>query len=112
MLQLFTEDLKVYVRTLENDSAGGDSVSYELSDTRWRVRVSPLYQEYVETAPSREYPNKIRIVGEIRNGLREGDRVGFNGKYWEITKIVEVKGIGSIPDYLRAEASCVGNVED
>ena len=112
MLQLFTKDLKVFTRILTPDSAGGDSIEYLEALTKWRVRVTPIGADYVENAPSREYPEKIKLVGEIRNGLSEGDLVEFGNKHWEITSLVEVRGIGSIPDYFRAEATCISEVEE
>ena len=104
MLSLFTHELKVFNRTLTPDGAGGDSISYVESSKLWRVRISTLNGEFVEDAPGREYPSQIRIVGEVRDDIHEGDRIEYNGFFWEIVSLALINGIGSIPDYLRAKA--------
>ena len=101
---LFTEELKIFNRVLTPDESGGDSISFVESPALWLARVSSLDGEYSEDAPGREYPAGIRIVGQVRDDIREGDRIEHSGFTWEITSLALIKGIGSIPDYLRAKA--------
>jgi len=112
MLSLFTHEIKVFNRTLTPDSAGGDSVSYVESEKSWRIRVSTLNGEYLENTPGREYPSEIRIVGEVRTDIHEGDRIEYDGFSWEIMSCVLIHGVGSIPDYIRAKAIRVGRESD
>lgn len=104
MIHLFTHELRVFRRMLSPDNAGGDTIAYIESEKAWRVRVSPLNGEYAENSAGREYPFGIRIVGEVRDDIQEGDRVEYDESLWEITSLVTLPGIGSIPDYIRAKA--------
>lgn len=111
MLHLFNDELNVYKRTLTPDSAGGDSISYDQLDDKWRVRITPVLNDYTVSEPSREYPRKIKLIGEIRNDLKEGDRIEFRSHLYEIKSLAMITGAGSIPDYIRAEAVSIGETE-
>lgn len=111
MLKLFTQSAKIFNRVFTPDNAGGETVDFSESDNVWCVRITPMSGEYSENAPGREYPERIRLVGEIRDGLKRCDRIEFNDKYWELTSLQKVDGVGSIPDYFRAEATLVPDME-
>ncbi len=111
MLRMFTQSTKVFNRVFTPDNAGGDTVDFTESDSIWRVRITPMRGEYAENAPGREYPERIRVVGEIRDDLKTCDRIEFNDKHWELTSLMKVEGVGSIPDYFRAEAVLVPEME-
>ena len=111
MLKLFTQTVKIFNRVFTPDEAGGDTVDFTESESIWHVRITPMRGEYSENAPGRVYPEKIRIVGEIRDEIKTCDRIEFNGRYWELTSFMIVKGVGSIPDYFRAEAVLVPEME-
>ena len=112
MRALFNMEIKVLNRNLDADDAGGDFITYEESETPWRVRVSTLDGNYIEDIPGREYPSMIRIVGDVRDDVREGDRIEYGGFSWELTNVITVTGIGSIPDYIRARATRIGEGVD
>lgn len=111
MLKLFTQLARIFNRVFTPDNAGGEMVDFVESDNAWRVRITPMRGEYAENAPGREYPERIRLVGEIRDDLNRCDRIEFNDKYWELTSLQKVDGVGSIPDYFRAEAILVPDME-
>ena len=107
MLELFTQTAKIFTRVFTPDLAGGEEIDYEESPPLWHIRITPLSSGYTENAPSREYKKKIRIVGENRDDISICDRIEFDDLTWEIVSLVKVAGVGSIPDYLRAEAEFV-----
>lgn len=111
MLRMFTQTVKVFNRVFTPDNSGGETTSFSESDSLWRVRIIPLRGEYSENAPGREYPDRIRIVGEIRDSLNTCDRIEHNDKHWEVTSLMKVCGVGTIPDYYRAEAELVPDME-
>lgn len=111
MLKLFTQTATVFNRILTPDTAGGESVSFTESEDIWRIRITPVKADYAEDAPGREYPEQIRLVGEVRNDLKTSDRIDFDDRKWEITSLVKVNGTGSIPDYFRAKAVHISEAE-
>ncbi|MFH1515722.1 MAG: hypothetical protein ABIG42_09725 [bacterium] len=111
MLQLFIQTATVFNRVLLPDSAGGESASFNESPNIWRIRITPVKADYSEDAPGREYPEQIRLVGEVRDDLKTSDQIEIDNRKWEITSLVKVKGTGSIPDYFRAKAVHISEVE-
>jgi hypothetical protein len=112
MLNLFNIEVSVYKKNKESDDAGGDSISFKEQENLWRVRISTLDGDYVENLPGREYPSMIRIVGEVRGDIREGDRIAYSGFFWELVSVIRLRGNGSIPDYIRAKAQRIGDGEN
>ncbi|MCD6218204.1 hypothetical protein J7L05_10170 [bacterium] len=111
MMKLFTQSAKIFNRVFTPDNAGGETADFIEADNVWRVRITPMRGEYAENAPGREYPERIRLVGEIRDDLKRCDRIEFNDKHWELISLLKVDGVGSIPDYFRAEAILVPDME-
>ena len=111
MLKLFTQTATVFNRVLTPDNAGGESASFTESPYIWRIRITPVKVDYYESSPGREYPDQIRLVGEVRDGLKTCDRIEIDDRKWEITSLVKVCGTGSIPDYFRAKAVHISEAE-
>jgi hypothetical protein len=112
MFSLFNIDVKVFNRHLEPDNAGGDFITFEESGRSWRVRMSTFDGNYVEDIPGREYPSRVRIIGDVRSDIRDGDRIEHAGVTWELISVVLVNGVGTIPDYIRARATRIGKGDD
>ena len=107
---LFNIEVTILKKVLTPDNAGGNSISFIESVIPWNVRISTLGGEYKVDAAGREYPHRIRVVGAVREDLEICDRFIYEGKTWELINLLKINGIGSIPDYLRAEARIISEV--
>ena len=112
MLQLLTQEITHLNRTLTPDDAGGETVSFVESNELWRVRITPVDHDYSEDQSGMINREKIRLIGEIRDDISVRDRLIHDDKIWEITSVARVSGIGTIPDYLRIEASAIQEDEE
>jgi len=111
MLQLFVEEIRILNRITTPDDSGGESASYEESESMWRARVSPVKGGYSQDQAGMQSTDSIRIVGEVRDDIRVRDRLVYQDSVWEISSVTKINGIGTIPDYLRVDASMVEEVE-
>jgi head-tail adaptor len=112
MLQLFVEEIRILNRITTPDDSGGESASYEESESMWRARATPVKGGYAQDQAGMQPTDSIRIVGEVRDDIKVRDRLVYQDKVWEISSVTKINGIGTIPDYLRVDASIVEEVEE
>lgn len=110
MLQLFIEEIRILTRITTPDDSGGESVSYEESMSMWRARVTPVKRGYAQDQAGMQSTDSIRIVGEVRDDIFVRDRLVYQNSIWEISSVTKINGVGTIPDYLRVDASMVEEV--
>jgi head-tail adaptor len=112
MIQLFIEEIPILKRITTPDDSGGELISYKESISKWRARVTPIKGGYAQDQAGMQSTDSIRIVGEVRDDIRVRDRLVYQDSIWEISSVTKINGVGTIPDYLRIDASMVENVEE
>lgn len=112
MLQLFVEEIPILNRIATPDDSGGESISFEESESMWRARVTPVKGGYTQDQPGMQSKDSIRIVGEVRDDIKARDRLVYLDSIWEISSVIKINGVGTIPDYLRIDALMVESVEE
>lgn len=110
MLQLFVEEIRILNRITTPDDSGGESASYVESESIWKARVTPVKGGYAQDQAGMQSTDSIRIVGEVRDDIKVRDRLVYQDTVWEISSLTKINGIGTIPDYLRVDASMVEEV--
>lgn len=80
VLKLFTNELSIH---------GGDE------PFKWAFR---------QPTPVNDNDREIYLIGERQDNIKGGQTFTHLDRLWEIKIATNVRGIGSIPDYLRVRA--------